>query len=198
MTPTILFLHGFCSSPLSGKAVATKCHFGRLGWRVYAPDLTWAPRTADRLLEDFVSRIRGDWAVFGSSLGGFYAARLAHRHGVPAVLLNPCTNPWATVPSLVGEHEIYGWPGRRIAVTEAFAEDFRELARETPLTLPASRRLLVLSDRDEVLDRNDALRLYGEENLVTSADDWHQLHHYEQHLPAIERFLTEAFGAARK
>ena len=113
------------------------------------------------------------------------------------MLLNPCTNPWATVPSLVGEHEIYGWPGRRIVVTERFAEDFRELARETPLTLPASRRLLVLSDRDEVLDRNDALRLYGEENLVTSEDDWHQLHHYEQHLPAIERFLEEAFGAAR-
>ena len=70
MKRTIVFLHGFCSSPLSGKAVATKRHFGRLGWRVYAPDLTWAPKTADRLLEDIVSRIRGDRAVFGSSRGG--------------------------------------------------------------------------------------------------------------------------------
>lgn len=193
MTYAILYLHGFTSSPLSGKAVATKCHFGRKGVRVYAPDLTWPPKVTDQLLDRFAAMIEGPWAVFGSSLGGFYAARLAHRHNVPAVLLNPCTNPWDAIPAFVGVHDIYGWPHRKIEVTPDFREDFLELACETPLTLAAEKRLLVLSDQDEVLDRNEALRLYGDENLIVSHDDCHQLQHYETHLPAIERFLQDVF-----
>lgn len=196
MTPSILFLHGFTSSPLSSKAVATKCHFGRLGWHVYTPDLTWPPKLLDRLLEDFFSRLTSPCAVFGSSLGGFYAARLAHRHGLPAVLLNPCTNPWAAIPSFVGEHEVFGWPGRKIVVTSEYAADFRALARETPVSLAPEQRLLVLSDRDEVVNREETLRIYGDTGLIVSHNDEHRLQHYETHLDAIEAFLRERFAAS--
>ena len=91
-TTHLLYLHGFRSSPRSAKAL-------KVGQRVARdhPAVTWwcpalPPSPAQAM--DLLRQGTAGWpvdrmAVVGSSLGGFYATRLALDTGCRAVLLNP-------------------------------------------------------------------------------------------------------------
>lgn len=93
---TIIYLHGFLSSPasLKGRVFGEKARARGLTYK--APDLNVTdPRCLPFLLDDL---LRGESAesvaVIGSSLGGFYAAWLAGRRPVRTLLINPAVRPW--------------------------------------------------------------------------------------------------------
>ena len=141
---SILYLHGFLSSPESNRAAAPD------GVRVFAPDLNVPPLEADRIISGLVGQAEADGlTVVGSSLGGFWAARAAVRHGLRCVLLNPCFNPWVFVGRHVGVQTIYG-TDRRIEVKASAADELMALAEEvSPLAVDPGRTLVVLGTADE-------------------------------------------------
>ena len=106
MSRSILYLHGFRSSPTSFKArlMADAMAERGLAGAWACPQLPASPRQAIDLAMDIARRqLEGApdpraLTVIGSSLGGFYATWLAEQLGCQAVLLNPAVQARATWP----------------------------------------------------------------------------------------------------
>lgn len=189
----LLYLHGFCSSPQTTKAQLTKAYWADSAVQVEAPNLNMEPNRVEELLHAWAQAHQNDqWAVIGSSLGGFYAARLAHRWGRPAILLNPCIDPWELLPRYVGKQEADD--GQVLDVSLHYIDDLLALHDRYSTFLPPEQHLLILGDQDELLDPQKAVRWYGTESLVWSHGDFHRLENYAFFLPTIEEFLVQAYG----
>ena len=77
----------------------------------WCPQLPASPAQAfDLLLQGTADWPRGQSAVMGSSLGGFYAAWLSAHLGVPAVLINPAVHPSRDLARYIGEHPVWQDP----------------------------------------------------------------------------------------
>lgn len=191
---TVVYLHGFLSTPASAKGRELRAAAQAAGWRFEAPDLNLPPREVEALLEDLFGRLAPDarrrTLITGSSLGGFWALRAARRFGLPAAVVNPCLEPWRFVPAHTGPQRIYGTE-RWIEVLQGFADDFRVLARETP---PAPRDpadlLLLLSTADEVLDWREAAQALGASPRILSVGDDHRMERFARYLPAVAAFFA--------
>jgi uncharacterized protein len=119
MQPRFLYLHGFASSPSSAKAVAFADHYGKRGIPIDRLDLRVPSLEHLRLaaMFDVVQQAIGgahDRAVvFGSSLGGLTAARVAERDPrvTALVLLAPAfllIDRWRALPGW-DEWQRTGW-----------------------------------------------------------------------------------------
>lgn len=191
----IVYLHGFLSSPLSQKSHLLEAAAAASGGRLefHAPDLNLAPFEVDALLQKLASGFDPDRLVLlGSSLGGFYAGRLARMTGARAVFVNPCFDPWNFVPGEVGHRQIYG-TDRFVEVLPSFADDMRELARRVPPEpVDPSRALAILSTADEVLDWNKARRALSRVRTIFSVGDNHRCMRFAEYVPAVTAFALEA------
>lgn len=190
---TVVYLHGFLSSPASAKGRELRAAAQAAGWGFEAPDLNLPPLEVEVLLEDFFGKLppeaRRRTLVTGSSLGGFWALRAARRFGLPAAVVNPCLEPWRFVPAHTGPQRIYGTE-RWIEVLPGFGDDFRALARETP---PAPRDpadlLVLLSTADEVLDWRAAAQALSASPRILSVGDDHRMERFARYLPAVAAFF---------
>ena len=108
------------------------------------------------------------WMSF-SRVGGFYAAWLAGRTGIRAVLLNPAVEPWDIVKLYNGEYKSF--TGDKIVrVTPDYADQLRALDAKS-FADPA-RVLMVLCTGDEVLDwRRAAKRFSDVQSIVIDGSD---------------------------
>src|SRR4051812_38300970 len=93
---SVVYLHGFASSPQSRKARFLQDRFAELGIRFEAPDLAegnFFHLTISRQLELVrkAAEGAGRLAIVGSSLGGYLATRYAaeHRNIEQLILLAP-------------------------------------------------------------------------------------------------------------
>jgi predicted esterase YcpF (UPF0227 family) len=97
---TIVYLHGFRSSPASIKAMQLRDYVAELPGaakpRLHIPDLAHRPAAAVAGVAAWVEREADPQALtfIGSSLGGYYATHLAERYGARAVLINPTVRPF--------------------------------------------------------------------------------------------------------
>jgi uncharacterized protein len=104
----IVYLHGFNSSPASGKARQLGEHMASLGRSAdyFCPALPNSPREAIALIETELDRRRpAAVTLVGSSLGGFYATYLAEKHGWKAVLVNPAVHAHLLLADALGPQE---------------------------------------------------------------------------------------------
>lgn len=86
----VFYLHGFASSPASGKAALLAERLRPHGLELHAPDFNepdFESMTITRMLEQVDAAIaalpEGPVALIGSSLGGFVAYHTAFRHAAP-------------------------------------------------------------------------------------------------------------------
>jgi predicted esterase YcpF (UPF0227 family) len=183
MSAGILYLHGFSSSPDSLKArqLADALAARGRGERFFCPALSHVPNDAIAQAESIIHAQTGPLTVVGSSLGGFYAACLAERHGLRAALINPLAGVPVSLDEFIGlQTNLY--TGETFEFTAAHIAQLRAL--ESPHVTPENY-LLLLETGDEVLDYRHALARYaGCQQRVFEGGD-HSFTHFAELLPQL-------------
>lgn len=179
---TLVYIHGFNSSPASHKARQLQHWLDAEQPTVqYAiPSLSPFPLEAMAQLTAIVQNAPGRVGLIGSSLGGFYAAYLAERFQLPAVLINPAVRPFDTLSRYLGENENF-YTQERYELTQQHVDDLQSLFVERP-SRPQQLWLMVQT-ADETLDYREATTHYRHSPAVI---EYGGNHSFE----AIERFFT--------
>lgn len=188
--PTIVYLHGFRSSPASAKARELAVAVARLPDvsrpRLYIPALADRPAQAMASILALAKGIPEEALTFiGSSLGGYYATYAADKTGARAVLINPAVRPADDLAPYKGpQTNLY--TGATFEVTERHFDEFRALAVGA-ITRPC-RYLLFVQSGDEVLAYREAVAFYaGAWQSVEGGGD-HAYQGFGRHIPTILRF----------
>ena len=208
-----LWLHGFSSSPDSGKGRFVRDRLAERGARLEIPDLNqpaFRDLTVTRMLGQVDALLEGDPAVlFGSSLGGYTAALWSARHPgrVRAlVLLAPAFDLADRWKRRTGPEELRRWRERGYALMDHYAWGRKEplsigflddADRYEPFPLPDAPTLVLQGLRDDVVTPDLApefvrrMRERGREARLVLLDDGHELNadlqrlwrEIEPHLP---------------
>lgn len=136
----LLNIHGYKGSAENSAYEALTA----LGHEVASPELEYDLLSPDETL-DILLRKAGECGaetLVGSSLGGFYAAVLSVRLGLPAMLVNPCLMPFLHLPRL-------GYVGD----VRPFIRLFGELA-----DIDGAKISVIVGGSDEVIDTHDMTR----------------------------------------
>jgi uncharacterized protein len=174
------------------KARLMAAHFAPTEHRFVCPQLPASPASAMELACEFIED-RGDaardWALIGSSLGGYYATYLAERFGCRAALLNPAVRPDLDL----GEH---------IGLLTAFHGDepfefkpeyLDELAamRVEHITRP-ERYFLLAATGDEVLDWRQMRDHYldAKQHIIEGSD--HAISEFSDFVGTVAAFCVGA------
>lgn len=192
--PTLIYIHGFLSSPKSIKAQVTHdwLRYNRPDWRFECPFLSSHPAQAKAELEGLIDLLP-DREIFllGSSLGGFWATYLAEAHKLPAVLVNPAVSPQRRFRELVGQPLKNYHTAETCILTE---DDMAELAVcDVERLCDPDLYWLLVQTEDETLDYRDAVAKYRGCRQTIEQGGSHAFDGYEGWLPDIAEFF-EDFG----
>lgn len=197
---SVIYLHGFRSSPLSSKAVMIGESLRRDGVDYACPALDIAPAKAMQQIDEAIAQTveKGlEVRLIGSSLGGFYASAIMERHPLRlhfrAALLNPAPFPSRDLANHVGQ--LPAWHSEEILeFRKEYLADLQAL--EVGLTAP-ERYLLVAAKGDELLDwREMTARYPGTAQLIIEGSD-HGISDFADHWPTVRQFLLDDPPASR-
>jgi uncharacterized protein len=186
VSASILYLHGFCSSPASWKAriVADTLSARGQGNRFICPTLPPDPREAMSKVDAIIGKHDGTLTLVGSSLGGFYATWLAEKYDLRAVLINPAVLAPISLGSFVGTQT-------NLHTGESFEFTSAHLAQLAALEVKQvspGRYLLMVETGDEVLDYRHAVARYaGCRQIVLEGGD-HSFTRFPDLLPQLLEF----------
>lgn len=186
----ILYLHGFRSSPQSMKARLMAPHFAATDHRFICPQLPASPAAAMEIACEFIED-RGDaardWAVIGSSLGGYYATWLAERYRCRAALLNPAVRPDIDLGAHVGGLTAF----HSDEPFEFKPEYLHELAalRVERISRP-ERYFLLAATGDKVLDWRQMRDHYtgAQQHIIEGSD--HGISEFADYVQEVAEFCT--------
>ena len=184
----LLYIHGFNSSSRSGKAQELGDWLNQrgLGEAYACPDLPHQPDAAIALLENLIASSALPVKLIGSSLGGFYATWLAEKHGLKAILVNPCVACHDKLAEIVGQTQKNWHSGEEYVFSAAHAAALQALAVSS-ISRP-ERYLLLAETGDGVLDYREAVSYYaGAEQVVLPGGD-HGFSRFLDYIPAILAF----------
>ncbi len=187
----LLYLHGFRSSPMSFKARRLQAwlaeHHPDLHW--WCPQLPSSPAEAMALIErGLAGWPPGDFAVCGSSLGGFYATAVAERHACPAVLINPAVDPARDLTAYIGDQTAWHNPDQHFDFRAQYVDELRALT--VPAITRPERYLAIVAQGDEVLDWREMVARYPGAQLHLIAGSDHALSDFDHHLSHLTEFLN--------
>ncbi|MEJ6706443.1 MAG: YqiA/YcfP family alpha/beta fold hydrolase [Porticoccus sp.] len=185
---TIIYIHGFNSSPASLKARQTKDWLEKssLDRSFLCPALDGDTFIAIDQLQAIIDQCREPVGLIGSSLGGYYATWLAKKYGLKAVLVNPAVRPYESMSEYLGENTNYH-SGERYMLNQSHIDMLRDLDTKE-ICVPDSIWVL-LQTGDEVLDYRQAKMKYSHCILTIEPGGDHSFQNYTRHLPAIIDFL---------
>ncbi|WP_111642774.1 YqiA/YcfP family alpha/beta fold hydrolase [Marinimicrobium alkaliphilum] len=189
---SLVYIHGFLSSPGSYKAQATarwlKAHRPDIGF--FCPHLTPYPRQTQLYLENLVESLQaaGPVVLMGSSLGGYWCTWLAERYDLKAVLINPSVKPWAFMPEYL-EVDLKGYHTDDSYRLHAHHVDEIKAVYVDALTRKDNYWLLAQTG-DETLDYREAVARYqGCKQTIEEGGD-HSFQNFDRHLPELIAFLV--------
>lgn len=184
--PTLIYIHGFNSSPDSLKARELVAACARLGLaeRLRVPALHHDPRQAIAQLETEIARAERPVLV-GSSLGGYYATFLAERHGLKALLINPAVRVQRYFAGYLGPQQNF-YSGERWELTAAHVDALAALEVSPPRD--AQRFRVWLQTGDETLDYRDAAAYYRHCTLEIAAGGDHGYQGFAARIPELLAF----------
>lgn len=184
----LIYIHGFNSSSQSGKARELAAWMAARGLAdaYLCPDLPDRPAEAIRLLEGLIAASATPPKLLGSSLGGFYAAWLAERHGLKAVHINPCIACDEKLVDHVGQTQKNWHDGSEYLFSAEHLAELRAL--RLPLLAHPERHLLLVETGDSVLDYREAVAYFnGSRQVVLDGGD-HGFTRFADFIPLILEF----------
>jgi hypothetical protein len=198
--PTLVYLHGFRSSPQSRKAQqfvhAVAAMPAAVRPRLYVPDLQHDPRKAVAAVAAWIEHELGaaastELTLVGSSLGGYYATHLAERFGARAALINPAIRPYDDLKPHIGtQTNLY--TGESFEVTAAHFGEL--LAQKVPRITRPERYFLLVRSGDEVLPWHEAVVFYGGAWQYVAGGGDHGWEDLGPEIPSVLRFAGCATG----
>lgn len=191
--PTLIYLHGFRSSPASIKAQIFVHRVAALPDairpRLVVPALSHEPAAAVAAVAAWIEReVRvpaHELTIVGSSLGGYYATSLAETFGARAVLINPAIRPYEQLEPFIGtQRNLY--TNDTWQLTRAH---FADLARwrVAHITRP-QRYFLLMRSGDDLIDWREAVVHYAGAWQFVAAGGTHGWEDIDDELPSILRF----------
>jgi len=195
MRQSILYIHGFNSSPLSLKAEQTRQYLSKEYPEVnfYCPQLATAPDEAITQLEDIIQRQNNQthWYLIGSSLGGYFASYLAGKYNIPAVLVNPAIKPYELLDEYLGEQTN---PYTEIVyqVTHGHIQQLKNIEQVAPSidSKQKNNYLVMVQTADEVLNYQQAVDKYQHCRLVVQQGGDHSFIDFDKTLPVLADFFN--------
>jgi hypothetical protein len=194
---TLIYIHGYNSSPQAAKAQAVLAYLQRhlqnhlqsnkSAVHYITPWVPPYPGEAAAYLENLleeqgVEQVR----LIGSSLGGFYASYLTRRYGVPSVLVNPAVRPFELMESYLGDNQ-NPYSGEKYQLNRQHIEQLRAL---DVIQQPSPEKILLLVQKgDETLDYREALAKYRDSEQIVEDGGSHQFAGFERWIPRILDFL---------
>jgi predicted esterase YcpF (UPF0227 family) len=188
---TILYLHGFISSPASRKAVLLGDYL-----RGQAPDIEYLVPALDHRPAQACAQVRslcrarhpGGLLLVGSSLGGFYATVAAEEAGCRAVVINPAVHPQHLFARYLGPQANLH-TGERFDLTPGHVAELAAL--DPPAITRPERYWLLAETGDEVLDYREALAFYAGacQSVVRGGD--HSFASFAEFVPDIVAWARE-------
>ena len=184
----LLYIHGFNSSELSHKATVLNEAAKKNGvsGAVISPRLSWQPAQAIQQLSAIIEANRAKGiTLIGSSLGGFYAAYLAEKYHLKAILVNPAVQ----APSLLKDYlgpQINPYTDEKYELTGVHMAELEELVVTKPT---AEYYWLMIQEGDEVLDYREALKAFPQTARITHEENGdHSFTEFERFSEDILRF----------
>jgi predicted esterase YcpF (UPF0227 family) len=184
----VIYLHGFNSAfdpdNVKVRALAQVYQLHPLTYDSFAP--------FDEVMEFLTTQADSLGAaglkVVGTSLGGFFAAHLASRLGLPAVVINPCYDPHAMLDKYVGQE----FPNFKTGVVRTLTPATgRSYAGRSVANLGFQQAPLVLLDAaDELLDSAATARELGHFPVHVFPGGSHRFEHIEAALPVIDVYFS--------
>lgn len=197
MSLTVIYLHGFNSSPQSIKAQQISAYYdaqllNEAGCQLLIPQLDHQPKVAVEQLCALVEQdVSSNVLLIGSSLGGYYSLYLAQQYShCAAVLVNPAVYPYRLLAQMLGEQQNL-YTQQRYLLSAVHIEQLKAL---DVVELDNPRRILMYSQMgDETLDYQEAVLKYPEIEQRVSAGGNHSFENFESVIPQIFEFADQQF-----
>ena len=191
----LLYLHGFLSDEQSAKGQFVKTKMAEDMPEVQVHTITYPiglPDVSVGYIKHYIEQKllvedeAVEWAVMGSSMGGFYAQYIAQAYGVPYIMINPALDPVSVLSKHQGIHQ-HPRTRESFTIDERYLSQLEQYIVESKAPMDA---LLLLDRGDEVIDYQHALSLYQDrcKTLVYDRGD-HAFQHLEDAWPHILAFL---------
>lgn len=187
---TLIYLHGFNSSPQSRKATLCEAYLAahHSDVKMLVPTLPIDPLSAVAEVAKIIEEqsLLSQVGLIGSSLGGYYALYLAERYGLKAVLVNPALMPYKLLVDYLGIN-VNQYTGMTYELQPRHIDDLLSLQTKAP-SLPKNV-FVVTQTGDEVLPYQEAITLLPLSPFWIQPGGDHAFVDFDCVLPAIVHFL---------
>ena len=189
---TLIYLHGFNSTPDSKKAQQLKGFLentdNNYDCTYLIPLLPFSPRQADEHVSAIIEKQLklGSVSLLGSSLGGYYAIHFAEKYGLYAALINPAVKPYILLDDFLGEN-VNLYSGERYTLTKTHMDEL--LALDVCHLSHPERFFLLVQTEDQTLNYNEALEKLTESMVWVEQGGSHEFDGFEKVIPDILSFL---------